>query len=399
MRLPLIPILIVLVLGILVDICIYRRLRTLRTHRWLCVAYTVVAILADIALLTIIFLPKGDGDDAYLRRIMWTLYAYMSLYLPKYVYTVFSLIGRGIGALVRKPLRWIGMIGAIIGVAIFGGMWWGALAGRFDTEIVEVDVTVPDLPDAFDGYRIVQISDLHVGSYGGDTSYLESLVDTVNSLHADAILFTGDIVNRHSAELPPYMDVLSRLSAPHGIWSIMGNHDYGDYYSWPSDAEHAADADSLKAMESRMGWRMLNNAHAWLRAGTDSIALIGVENIGDPPFKCYGDLSRAYPNLADSNVKILLTHNPAHWVDSIAPCSDRNVALTLSGHTHAMQMRIFGWSPAAFRYKTWAGLYEAPDSSPRSLYVNIGIGEVGIPARIGSARPEVTLITLRKQDR
>lgn len=386
---------IVLVLGVLVDVYVYCRLRHNRAPRGLCVAYAVVALLASAALAAVIFLPKGRGDDATLRCLMWTLFAYFSLYLPKYIFTIFSLAGRLAGRLLRRRTAWIGLTGAVLGAAVFGGMWWGALSGRFDTEINPVEIALEGLPDGFDGFRIVQISDLHVGSYGGDTSYIESLVDTINSLGADAVVFTGDLVNRRSAELPPYMAALSRLHAPHGVWSVMGNHDYGDYYEWPSAEAHAADADSLKAMQARMGWCMLNNSHDWLRAGGDSIALIGVENIGDPPFKCYGDFKAAYPDPADSVTKILLSHNPMHWVDSIADNPDTRVALTLSGHTHAMQIRVFGRSPAALRYKTWGGLY--PDSLGRQLYVNIGIGEVALPARIGSARPEVTLITLRKK--
>lgn len=386
---------IVLVAGVLVDVYVYGRLRHNRATRALCVAYTVVAVLASAALAAVIFLPKGRGDDATLRCFMWTLFAYFSLYLPKYIFTVFSLAGRLAGRLLHRRSAWVGLSGAVLGAVVFGGMWWGALRGRFDTEIKPVEIAVEGLPDAFDGFRIVQISDLHVGSYGGDTSYVESLVDTVNSLGADAVMFTGDLVNRRSAELVPYMAVLARLRAPHGVWSVMGNHDYGDYYEWPSGEAHAADADSLKAMQARMGWRMLNNSHAWLRAGADSVALIGVENIGDPPFKCYGDFRAAYPSPADSVTKILLSHNPMHWVDSIADNPGARVALTLSGHTHAMQMRFFGWSPASMRYNTWGGLY--PDSAGRFLYVNIGVGEVALPARIGSARPEVTLITLRKK--
>lgn len=397
MRLEFFPIMVVLIIGVLIDIYIYRRIRTRHTPRGLCVAYVVVAIVASAALAAVIFLPKGEGDDGYLRYLMWTLYCYFSLYLPKYIFAIFSAVGLLIGRLTRRKVRGVGAAGAVLGAVVFAAMWWGALVGRFNTEVKPVDIGIAGLPEAFDGYRIVQISDLHVGSYGGDTSYIESLVDTINALHPDAIFFTGDIVNRHSAELPPYAGVLSRLTASDGVWSIMGNHDYGDYYSWPSEAEHRADADTLKAMQARMGWRMLNNEHTWLRRGNDTIALIGVENIGEPPFSTYGDLARAYPGVHDAVVKILLSHNPRHWTDSIALNPQANVHLTLSGHTHAMQMRFFGWSPSALRYDTWGGLYESADSSRRKLYVNIGIGEVALPARLGSARPEVTLITLRKK--
>lgn len=396
MRLSLLPFMAVLAAGILADVYIYRRMRHNGVRRGWCAAHAIVAVVASISLAAVLFMPKGDGGEVFLRSLMWTLFSYFSLYLPKYIFMAFSLVGRVVGRLMHRRNTWIGLSGAVLGAVVFGSVWWGALAGRFDTEIKTVEIAVDDLPDVFDGYRIVQISDLHVGSYGGDTSYLSALVDTVNSLRADAVVFTGDLVNRRSAELTPCMGVLSRLRAPHGVWSVMGNHDYGDYYRWPSESAHRADADSLKAMQARMGWRMLNNEHVWLRRGADSVALIGVENIGDPPFKSYGDFSAAYPDPADRTVKILLSHNPMHWADSIADNPRTNVALTLSGHTHAMQMIFFGWSPASLRYPTWGGLYADTDGH-RQLYVNIGIGEVALPARIGSARPEVTLITLRKK--
>ncbi len=394
MRLPLLPILAVLALGVAVDIYIYRRLRCRHAARGWCVAYTIVSLLASVALIAVICLPKRAGDDTALHAIMWTLFAYFSVYIPKYIFALFSMAGRLLGRIARRAPLWAGAAGAVIGLAVSGAMWWGALHVRFDTEVRRVDVVIDRLPQAFDGYRIVQLSDIHTGTYLTDTTYLSELVGEVNALHPDLIVFTGDIVNRRSRELRPFASTLSRLSAPGGVWSITGNHDYGDYYTWPSEAEHRADVDSLRAIQRAMGWHMLDNAHTWLRAGADSIALVGVENIGDAPFPVYGSLTRAYPTPTDSVVKILLSHNPQHWVDSVSGRSDARFDLTLSGHTHAMQMQIGGLSPAAWRYPTWGGMYT--DSLGRRLYVNIGIGEVAIPARIGSARPEVTLITLRK---
>lgn len=395
MRLPLLPVIILLIIGILADIYIYRRLRCHHVRRWWCVGYVVLAVVASLALLAVICLPKRSGEEAALTAIMWTLYGYFSIYLPKYIFTVFSLTGRLAGRILHRRTTAVGITGAVIGLIVFGAMWAGALYGRFDTEVKQVDVAIANLPTAFDGMTIAQISDLHTGTYAGDTAYLAELVDTINAMSPDMIVFTGDIVNRRSAELPPYMPVLSRLRAPMGVWSIMGNHDYGDYYNWPDERAHLADADSLKAMHAAMGWHMLNNTHARLRRANDSITLIGVENIGDPPFRIYGSLDKTCENLTDSTVKILLSHNPQHWADSIQNNPHRDIALTLSGHTHAMQMEIFGWSPASWRYKTWGGLYA--DTLGRHLYVNIGIGAVGIPARIGQARPEVTLITLRRK--
>ena len=206
------------------------------------------------------------------------------------------------------------------------------------------------------------------------------------------VLFTGDIVNRHTSELRPFVSTLSRIKAP--VYSVLGNHDYGDYYHWADATAKEANQQELYTLQREMGWQLLNNESRTLRRGNDSIVVIGVENIGDPPFPVYGDLDAAYPgDLDDPSFKILMSHNPAHWVEDIKDSPDKNIALTLAGHTHAMQVELFGLSPAAFRYDTWAGMYADTDSAHR-LYVNIGLGEVGIPARIG-ATPEITQITLR----
>lgn len=392
MRLPLIPVLVILVVSILIDIFIYRRMRSSGVGRKWCVAYVVISSACQLLLLAATVTPKKTGGDVQLRALMWIIFAYMSVYLPKIIVAAFMLVRMGLARVFRRPLRGITWAGAAVGTAVFCLMWWGALFNRHRLDVREIGVDIEGMPAAFDGYRIVQISDIHTGTYGDDTAFLERMVEKVNSLHPDIVLFTGDIVNRHSTELEPFVGTLSRISAPDGVWSIMGNHDYGDYYLWPSPTAKLADIAHLQELQSDMGWRMLNNAHTVLRRDTDSLVLIGVENIGDPPFAIYGDLAKAYPDLADDAVKILMTHNPAHWTDSIAGRRDANVALTLSGHTHAMQMELFGVSPASFRYATWGGLY--PDSLGRHLYVNIGLGEVGMPARIG-ATPEITLIRLQ----
>ena len=189
---------------------------------------------------------------------------------------------------------------------------------------------------------------------------------------------------------------LSELQARDGVYAILGNHDYGDYSDWATDDAKEADRRHLRDAIGNMGWRLLLNETEMIRRDGDSIAVIGVENIGDPPFHVYGSLAKAYPDVSDNVSKILLTHNPAHWTDSIADNPDINIPLTLSGHTHAMQMEVGGFSPAVFRYPTWGGLYADKDKK-HNLYVNIGIGTVGFPARIG-ATPEITVITLKKKD-
>ncbi len=395
MRFSLIFAIIVTIIGVLTDIYIYRQIRRKGLSRHISGAYAISAVVTSVLILMATAMPKRAGGDPSFLHTIWVLFAYISLYLPRYIYVIGSLIQRGLKAIwPHRRFRGIPITTTAIGAAIFCLMWWGALINKYDINVNQVEIPVDNLPKGFDGLTIAQISDLHLGTYGTDTAFVAQLVDTINALHPDVIVFTGDIVNRHSQEADPFINTLSRLNARMGVWSIMGNHDYGDYHSWHSPTEKQLDIAELQHAQQHMGWHMLNNAHTWLRRGNDSIALIGVENIGDKPFPIYGSLAKAYPDINDSNVKILLSHNPAHWVDSIADKPHSNIHLTLSGHTHAMQMELFGLSPAAWRYKTWGGLYT--DNKSQNLYVNIGIGEVGFPARIG-ANPEITLFTLKSK--
>lgn len=392
MRFPLLPILIILIFNLLIDFYLWRRLKKSSYNILWRKLHVVLASICNIALVVVICVPKRSGDNADLSSIMWTIYAWFSIYIPKLLFVFFDLLASIPLIFHRKRLKILDLAGIAIAGVIFIIMWWGVLINRYNIDVNRVDVEIEGLPAAFDGYTIAQISDLHVGTYGYDTTYVAEVVDEVNRLSPNMIAFTGDIVNRISSELDPFVGTLSQLKAPDGVYAILGNHDYGDYYNWPSDAQKQADLENLCNLQKQMGWKMLNNAYDIVRRNNDSIAIIGVENVGDPPFHTYGDLDAAYPALDDPTTKILLSHNPAHWDNDIQDAPDKNIALTLSGHTHAMQMCVFGWSPAAFRYPTWSGLYK--DNDKHQLYVNIGIGEVAIPARIG-ATPEITLITLR----
>lgn len=283
-------------------------------------------------------------------------------------------------------------------------MWWGVLYGRYDIAVSEITVNSKRLPASFDGIKIAQFSDAHVGTWGQDTTFVTNLVNKINALNPDIIVFTGDIVNRKTDEILPFVNILKRLKAPLGVYSVMGNHDYGDYTDWPDEQAHAADTRQLRAIQTGMGWNLLCNTHKFIySAQGDNIAMIGVENWGEPPFKQYGDLKKAYPNankIGDNNFKILLSHNPMHWHNEVREYTD--IDLTLSGHTHAMQVLIggigTGFTPSSWRYPEWGGLYthKGADGAIRNLYVNIGCGEVAIPARIG-ASPEITLITLHSK--
>ena len=397
MRIPLIIAIIALALNIGIDAYIARSIRRVfGKARRAVKAHIIISVVAAAALAFLICLPKKEVSQAGLTVIMWALFGYLSIYAAKLTFIVCDSAGLLVRAILRRRNRAAvaAVVGCIAALSVFIALWWGALVTRHDIEVKPVSVAVSGLPDTFDGYTIAQISDLHVGSYGTDTTYVRRLVDSINALQPDIIVFTGDIVNRTTAELHPFVAPLSRLQAPDGVLSILGNHDYGDYYEWDSPQAKTDNMRLMHQLQQQMRWHLLDNETIMLHRGSDSLAVIGVENVGDPPFPIYGSLSKAYPAISDAAVKVLLSHNPVHWTDSISNRPEVNVALTLSGHTHAMQIACGRFSPAALRYKTWGGLYT--DSLGRALYVNIGIGEVAFPARVG-ATPEITLITLHKK--
>lgn len=396
MRLPFLPLLLFVLFNLLIDGYIFSALRHRCKIQMPAKAYLWGSIFLYLVISVLVVLPYRTGSNSLLLGVMWALFAYISIYVSKYLFVIFDLIARIPELFRRNRLKWLSVAGGVVAIVTFATMWWGALINRYRINDVEQEVRVANLPQSFDGYRIVQLSDLHVGSFGNDTTFVSRLVDHVNSLNPDLIVFTGDIVNRKTDELTPFLKPLSRLKARDGVKSILGNHDYGDYTTWPSQEAKKENLARLIGMQKDMGWDLLLNSTSFIhRDSTDSVAIIGVENIGDPPFHVYGSLDRAYRTLADDVCKILLSHNPAHWVNDINGRNSINIPLTLSGHTHAMQVELFGLSPAAFRYPTWGGLYSDSDST-HQLYVNIGEGTVGMPARIG-ATPEVTVITMKKK--
>ncbi|MDE6048885.1 MAG: metallophosphoesterase [Paramuribaculum sp.] len=395
MRLPFLGMLFLVLVNVGADAYIYKVLKNRFSTKRPARIQLVTAVVLYILLAVIVCLPRKGGSEDTLLWVMWLLFGYVSVYIVKYLFVIFDLLASVPVIFCRRRIKWLSVLGVFVGTAAFLAMWWGALINRYRIQVNEITVEIADLPDNFDGYTITQFSDLHTGSFRNDTSFISRLVDRINSTDPDLIVFTGDIVNRRSDELLPFTGILSGLEAPDGVVSILGNHDYGDYSTWFDDNAKAGNMQLLYKLQKDMGWQLLLNDYRYIKNGNDSIAIIGVENIGDPPFKSYGSLTSSYPDITDSNVKILLTHNPAHWLDSIAGNSAAKIDLSLSGHTHAMQIEVFGLSPAVFRYKTWGGLYFSPDNK-KTLYVNIGSGTVGIPMRLG-ATPEITVITLKKK--
>ena len=393
MRVPWILVTVLVIAQLLIDLYLFRiaLLRTRKDNLPRLQLSTAVFFL--IYLIVTLCLPRRSGSEEMLATVMWLLFGYLTVYAGKLLFIVVDLIASIPMLWHRRRIKALSWVGGALALCLFGAMWWGALINRYHIQVKEVTLEIKDLPAGFNGFRIVQFSDIHVGTYGTDTSFMNSVVERINSLKPDAVFFTGDIVNRRTDELKPFVQTLSGIHASKGVYSILGNHDYGDYCDWPSPQAKADNMVLMDKLQRDMGWQLLRNSTAWLHEGGDSIAVVGVENWGDPPFPQYGDLTKAYPTgIDDANKKILLTHNPVHWIADIENNIAANVMLTLSGHTHAMQMEVAGLSPAAWRYKTWGGRYDSADGE-RTLYVNIGMGTVGIPMRLG-ATPELTLITL-----
>ncbi|MGM9821814.1 MAG: metallophosphoesterase [Muribaculaceae bacterium] len=397
MRASLILLLLVLVIDAALEWYILRqirsRVRNRKTLWWRAELWSSILFFA--LLVAAIIVPAGSETHGLLLTKMWLLFTFFSTFVAKLIAVIFDLLASVPRLFGHKRIKALTVTGIALALIIFLSMWWGALINRFRIDVNEVTVEVTGLPQSFDGYRIVQFSDLHTGTYGNDTTFVSRLVDRINGLHGDAIMFTGDIINSESVELTPFISPLSRLKAPDGVFAILGNHDYGDYTRWETPQHKVANMDSLFSFYRRTGMDLLRNETRWIRRGGDSIAVIGVENIGEPPFPVYGSLTSSYPTLDDDVTKILLTHNPRHWVDSIQNNDNVRIQLALSGHTHAMQIEVGGVSPASLRYETWGGLY-ADSHEHHQLYVNIGAGTVGIPMRIG-ATPEITVITLRRR--
>ncbi len=267
--------------------------------------------------------------------------------------------------------------------------------GRYDFRVLKYTLYFEDLPNAFDGYRIGQISDVHSGSFDNHEKVAYG-VNLLKEQEADVVFFTGDLVNNKATEMKDWKSLFSTISAKDGVYSILGNHDYGDYVNWNSDSEKEQNLNDLKTTHAEMGWDLLLNEHRYLEKNGEKIAIVGVENWGGGHFKKAGDLDLAGKNVADHDFKILLSHDPSHWQEKV---KDHNkfYHLTLSGHTHGMQFGIeipgfLKWSPAKYRYKNWAGIYK---ENNRYINVNRGFGYLAFPGRVGMW-PEISVIELRK---
>ena len=404
------------VLGILVliDLYVFQAVKAIvhfSSHRVKFWSYLSYWVITGIGLAFILFFPLLHIETwpKTLRGVVLSLV--LGLYVAK-IFTVFFLILDDI----RRFFQWViekvfpgeipdalkdssisrskfmSQLGLLVGGTLFATFIYG-FSNKYNYRIRRVKLQLPGLPPGFRGLRIAQISDIHSGSFDNRPK-VERGVQMVMDEKPDIIFFTGDLINNHAEEMNDYLEVFGRLKAPMGIWSILGNHDYGDYTSWPSPEAKAQNLQRLKDLEASMGWTMLNNAHAILERNGDQVALIGVENwSAKRHFSRYGDLKKAYAGTESYPFKILMTHDPTHWDAQVRP-EFPDIALTLSGHTHGMQFGVeipgISWSPAQYVYKEWADLYHEGN---QWIYVNRGYGFIGYPGRVGIL-PEITIFDL-----
>ncbi|MBD5317050.1 MAG: metallophosphoesterase [Bacteroides sp.] len=326
----------------------------------------------------------GDTRQMILNGVMWIT---ICIVLPTFVFTVFSLVGKGLGLLWSPLYPALSWTGAGIAAVWFAIALYGSVIGWRRLEVKNTDITLPDLPENFNGYRIVQLTDFHIGVYGSTPGAVRKIVDRVNSLHPDIIVFTGDLVNTSPEELPQFTQMLSALKAPDGVISVLGNHDYCIYHRYDgNDTPDRALARVVKTEEA-MGWNLLRNRAVQIRRGNDSIAIVGVENAGSAHFPDKSDLKKALKDVPQNECKILLSHDPSHWRREVLP--DTDIPLMLAGHTHAMQFRLGNFSPSEWTYPEWGGLYREGN---QQLYVSTGVGG-NIAFRFG-VYPTIDVLTL-----
>ena len=292
--------------------------------------------------------------------------------------------------------KFISAIGLGIASLPLGALLYGMYKGKYNYKVLKYTMEYVDLPDAFDGYQITQISDVHSGSFDNHEKVAYG-IDLINKQKSDVLLFTGDMVNNKTEEMYPWKDLFAKLEAKDGKFSVLGNHDYGDYVTWDTPEAKEANLEDLKNLQKEIGFDLLLNESRYLQKGEDRIALLGVENWGKGGFKKAGDLQKTKSAIAKDDFKILMSHDPSHWEAEVIP-DEYHYHLTLSGHTHGMQFGIeipgwFKWSPVKWRYKQWAGIYE---ELGQFINVNRGFGFIGYPGRFG-IWPEITVITLKKK--
>ena len=398
-----------LILVLALDFYALQSFRSVVRNPWITYGYAFIslAILGYIVFQVMTF-ERGSGDNSgfYLAFSLFVL-----VYVPKLVLVVFML-GEDVyrvfeaavnyfvsksenSTLFSSRRKFIGQLALGIAAIPFISILYGVTKGKYNFKVLKYTLHFDDLPAAFDGYQISQISDIHSGSFDNKEK-IEYAVDLVNKQASDVIMFTGDLVNSASKEMRPWKSTFSKLKAPDGVFSILGNHDYGDYSRWPSEEAKAENFQELLDIQKEMGFDLLRNESRFIEKENARLAIIGVENWGKG-FKQKGDLALASSKVDTNDFKILLSHDPSHWQYEVVK-DPNQYHLTLSGHTHGMQFGIeipgvVKWSPIKWRYKYWAGIYE---KAGQYINVNRGFGFLAFPGRVG-IWPEISVITLKKQ--
>ena len=387
----------------------YQAFRTLVKLRWVLVSYQIISLL--LLIFIIYSFTQFDRSVGQTKQTMFTMGLMLLVYVPKIVLTLVMFgedifrIGASIlnhfmyntprSEMMPNRRKFVSQIALGLAAVPFLSLIYGIFEGKYNFKVFRQTIYFPDLPDAFDGFKITQISDVHSGSFDNPDK-INYAIDLINEQEADMILFTGDIVNTHAKEMHPWLETFNRIkNYKYGKFSVLGNHDYGEYVTWPSEREKDENFKEIKNLYGQIGFELLLNEHTYIQKGDDKIALIGVENWGHN-FKKAGDLNKASQNVHQDDFKVLMSHDPSHWEYEIKN-HPKNFHLTLAGHTHGMQFGIeipgyFKWSLAQYIYKQWAGLYE---NVGRYVYVNRGFGFHAYPGRVG-IMPEITVIELKK---
>ncbi len=388
-RLPLI-----ILLWVFTDFYFFQAVKTLSgsaMYSWL---YWLIDLLLIGFMLAAIFVRRGSRVQQLL--ITWLMGLMLLAFVPR-LFSLPILLIEDLTRLFRGfPPRsyWVSELTVAMALILSLIVLFGITLGKHFYRIRRETLSFPDLPEAFDGFTITQITDVHSGSFSNAAGVQKGL-DLINAQQSDVILFTGDLVNNQATEMDPWIPAFAKLKASMGKFSVLGNHDYGDYIRWESAEAKRVNLARLKQVHQDIGFRLLLDEAIELHKDGQSITLLGVENWGKGGFHKYGDLGKATASVAEAAFKILLSHDPSHW-EGVTLDHDKHVHLTLSGHTHGMQFGIelfgFKWSPIKYVYKQWAGLYKQKD---RFLYVNRGFGFLGLKGRIG-IWPEIAVITLKR---
>jgi len=364
--------------------------------------------LFDVLLLTLIFyfVARGNFAKGPNKKMHWLMALVMLSIIPKIFVSLFliaedifrfvySIIfsGERESFLVERSVLFDRLI-LLLTLIPFFGIIHGVWKGKYAYKVNKVKLKFKNLPNAFNGFKITQLSDIHSGSLDNKEA-VELGIKMVNEQQSDVVFFTGDLVNNHAGEMEEWISTFAKISAPLGKFSILGNHDYGDYIPWQSATDKMNNLNRLKEVHQEIGFKLLLNENLKLEKSGSSISLVGVENWGKRGFAQYGDLNKALEGTQRDEFKILLSHDPSHWQAQVLE-HDHDIHLTLSGHTHGMQFgfEIFGlkWSPVKYIYKQWAGAYH---EDGKYIYVNRGFGFLGFPGRVG-IMPEITVIELVK---